>query len=133
VLEDKDLVPTGGYARAEDAGLDLRSGRSVAGLRADNVYWPRRPRRTAEILLKGAGRRISIGASANFGHMIVYSPPRRRFVCVENLTCSPNAQNLAAAGKTDVAGLTVLRPGDTARGWVRYTLRRVSYAPTSEE
>ena len=54
--------------------------------------------------------------------MIVYAPKGKPFVCVENLTTCPNAPNLVAAGKGDVASMLVVAPGKKAEGWIRYTL-----------
>ena len=125
VLESKDLVPTGGYSPAASAGVDLRQMRSMERFHSDHVFWPRRPGDTAEIEWPALKLGLTISASEAFRHMIVYAPPRRRFVCVENLTCSPNAPNLLSAGHGEVANLRVVPPGGVARAWVRYEPSRL--------
>lgn len=124
-LDLTDLVPTGGYTSVDRTDLDLRALRSLERLNADNIFWPRKPGDTAEIVLKAARLKIDIAAGNNFKHMIVYSPTRRPFVCVENLTSSPNAPNLVTAGKGETATMLVVKPGKTEEGWVKYTVSRI--------
>lgn len=122
LLDTTDLLPTGGYSSV--GALDLRVPRNLEGFTCDNVFWPRKLKDTAEIVMARPGLKIQIAASANFPHMIVYAPPGKRYVCVENLTSAPNALNLAAAGHAKVAGMLVAKPGQKIRGWVRYTVSR---------
>lgn len=124
LLDMANLVPTGGYSPV--GALDLRVPRTLEGFHCDNVFWPRKLKDTAEIVMAKPGLKIQISASANFPHMIVYAPPGKKFVCVENLTSAPNAPNLAAAGHAKVAGMLVAKPGQTVKGWIRYTITRVA-------
>lgn len=121
-LELKDLVPTGNVEKVEGTKLDLRKPRHIDKFFVDNAFWKRNPGDTAEVLFSALGKRMTIEASDEFAHMIVYAPARKKFVCVENLTACPNAQNLAAVGKKDVAGLTVVPAGQKAGGWIKYTI-----------
>ncbi len=56
-------------------------------------------------------------------HLICYSPAGKPFVCVENLSGAPDAQNLFAKGRTELSGLRVVPPGETLAGWVRYEMQ----------
>lgn len=66
-----------------------------------------------------SGIRLAIDADPVFGHVVVYVPPGRDFVCVEPVSHLANAVNLAAAGRTDT-GLRVLEPGANLRGAMRF-------------
>ena len=44
-------------------------------------------------------------------HLICYSPAGKPFVCVENLSCAPDAQNLYAKGFAELSGLSIVAPG----------------------
>lgn len=122
ILELENLVPTGRYSPVDGTDFDLRELKSIENLFIDNVFWKREAGESAEIVFKAIGKKIIIEASAVFQHVIVYAPEGKPFVCVENLTSSPNAQNLAAAGKNDVAGLLIAAPGKSVEGWIRYSM-----------
>ncbi len=123
-LESKDLVPTGGTTPVAGTPLDFRKAKPLAGLTPDNVFFKRNPGESAEVIYDALGRRLVIEASAHFPHMIVYTAsPEAPFVCVENLTTSPNAQNLVAKGDNSVANVLYADPGQTVEGWVRYSVR----------
>lgn len=123
VLESKDLVPTGRTLPVEGTPLDFRKLKPLGSLVPDNVFWKREPGETAELRLDLLGKKIVFEASPHFPHMIVYTTAGAPFVCVENLTTSPNGQNLAAAGDNAVANLLTVDPGKTVEGWVRYSVR----------
>ena len=56
--------------------------------------------------------------------MIVYTASAEApFVCVENLTTSPNAQNPGREGNNSVANVLFAEPGKTVEGWVRYAVK----------
>ncbi len=58
------------------------------------------------------GSALRITASARVEWLVVFSPPRLDFVCVEPVTQVPDCFNLAAAGRAEV-GLGVLAPGQS--------------------
>ena len=125
ILELKDLVPTGGHSPVKGTPLDLRKERDIEGLFIDNAFWKRKPGATADVVFRALGLKMTIAASANFPHMIVYAPKGQPFICVENLTTCPNAPNLVTAGKGKVAGMLVARPGKTVQGWIKYSLKKI--------
>ncbi len=125
VLELKDLIPTGNYMPVTGTDLDLRKLRSIENLYIDNTFWKRKPGKKAEIVFKAIGRKIVIEASDNFPIKIVYSPENKEYICVETLTTSPNAPNLVSTGKENIANMLVIPPGDSAEGWIRYTVEPV--------
>ena len=123
VLESKELVPTGSTIPVSGTPLDFRALKPLGALTPDNVFWKREPGTDAEIRYDDLGKKLVIEASAQFPHMIVYTVAGASFVCVENLTTSPNGQNVAAGGDNSVANVLSVEPGRTAEGWVRYSVR----------
>jgi aldose 1-epimerase len=124
-MELDSKIPTGNIMPVDRTEHDLRKLRSMRDLFLDNVLWKRAPADTAEVVFGAIRKRMTIEASDEFTHMIVYSPEGREFICVENLTSSPNAPNLVAAGRGEAANMQVVSPGRTSRGWVRYTISEV--------
>ena len=59
-------------------------------------------------------RRTTIEADASLRHLVVYTPPRERFFCVEPVSHMNDAINSGA--------MFVPAPGDTTRGEVSFRL-----------
>jgi aldose 1-epimerase len=113
-----DLLPTGALMPLEGAAYDLRRPRPLSDLALDDVYWGMKPGEPAGYEARDAGLRVDLPASEHFTHMVVYTPKGRPFFCMENQTCSTDAHNLHARGKTAEAHLLVVDPGKTLSGWV---------------
>ena len=64
--------------------------------------------------------RLDIAADPVYACLVIYTPERRDFFCVEPATNCIDAFNLADQGRTDT-GLVVLEPGDTTAGDVTLT------------
>ena len=120
MLELVNLIPTGNTSPVEGTKLDLRSFTSLGGMDIDNAFWGRDPKGEHAIEYRDLGKKITLESSEVFEHMITYAPADAPFVCMENLTCCPDAPNVYAKGKKEVSGLKVVSPGQTLEGWVRY-------------
>jgi aldose 1-epimerase len=64
--------------------------------------------------------RLTMTASPALRHLVIYSPPGEPCVCIEPVSHSVDAFNLAAQGVPDT-GTVVLRSGEALRGEVRFT------------
>jgi aldose 1-epimerase len=115
-----DLLPTGRLQPLEGAPYDLRHPRALSELSLDDVFWGMRPERPAGYEARDAGLRVSLPASPDFTHMVVYTPEGRPYVCLENQTCSTDAHNLHARGLAAESNLLVVEPGGTWSGWVEF-------------
>jgi aldose 1-epimerase len=92
-----------------DRTSDLRSPRVVSKLDLDNdfsiaggasrISWPSR------------GVRATIAASAELRHLVVYTPPREDYFCVEPTSHAPDAVNSELPA--ELTGYRKLRPGAT--------------------
>ncbi|MGQ9661934.1 MAG: aldose 1-epimerase [Kiritimatiellia bacterium] len=125
ILELEESIPNGNIMPVQGTPYDLRSARRLDTVPMDCVLWRKKESESSEILLAAIKLRIRLDASEHFQHMILYAPPDKPYVCVENLTSSPNAPNLSAGGRSEVANLLVAEIGQTVEGWVRYIVERL--------
>lgn len=123
MLESKDLVPTGNTLPVKGTPFDFRTLKPLGNLLPDHVFWKPRSEDPAEIRYDALEKKIVIETGPSFAHMIVYTAAGAPFVCVENLTTCPNAQNIAAAGDNSMTHLLTAEPGQTVEGWLRYSVR----------
>jgi aldose 1-epimerase len=121
-MEEENLVPTGGIGKLDGNFRDLRQTGKVSALVLDDVYTGMKPDKPATIEYRQSGIRLTLAASPEFTHMIVYDQPQNPFFCVENLTSSPDAHNLYARGFASESHLIVVPPGGESKGWVRYLI-----------
>jgi aldose 1-epimerase len=120
-MEAKELLPTGRLVPLDGTDYDLRQATSLLDRRLDDVFFGMLPERPARIEFRQVQRQVTLQASSEFTHLVVYTPDRPYF-CVENQTCSTDAHNLAAAGQNEVAHLLVCPPGEHRTGWVSYRM-----------
>jgi aldose 1-epimerase len=105
--------------------LDLRRPRPLGEQRYDGGFTSlaaRDGRIECSVADPGAGLELVMRATANFGTIVVYTPPGRPGICFEPWTCPPNAFNLAARG-VEPSGLIILQPGEQWRGQMRLLVR----------
>lgn len=115
----ENLIPTGGAEPVAGTALDLTEYGCLADLDVDNVFIDRIDDEPASIEFRDIGKRMTLRADKVFSHQICYAPPGKPFVCVENLTCAPNAVNLQSAPK-EATGFRVVEPGQSLAGTTRF-------------
>ena len=121
-LELVNLIPTGNALPVEGTKLDLQAFRCLGDLDIDMAFWNIDRNSAQAIQYKDLGIQLTLQSSDIFEHMIVYSPADAPFVCMENLTCCPDAPNVYAKGKEKLSGLRVVSPGQTLEGRVKYVI-----------
>jgi len=121
-LELVNLMQTGKTDPVEGTDLDLRSFRSLEGLAIDNAFWGRDPTGEQGLTFADRGIKLTLESSEIFEHMIAYVPDGEPFMCLENLTCCPDAPNVYANGAEEVSGLKIVSPGQSLQGWVRFVV-----------
>jgi aldose 1-epimerase len=87
--------PTAPFGRGRDNCF-------VGWSRRATIDWPER------------GARLVMRAEAPLDYLVVFTPARRPFFCVEPVSHVTDAFNLAEAGRSD-SGMLVLEPGETLR------------------
>ena len=123
-MEAVEYLPTGALLPVEGTPYDLRGGVPLAKLALDDAYLGMTPDKAAAFRLADSGLRVTLAGTADFTHLVVYTPPDKPFFCIENQTSSTDAVNLFAAGKKREAHLQVVAPGKSASGTVTWTVRR---------
>jgi len=114
-LNDAEVMPLS-FADPP-ADRDLRRGVRVDGVAMDNCFtgWDRR----AVIEWPEWQARLTMTADAPLDFLVVYTPPKQDFFCVEPVSHAADAVNFINAGRTDT-GLLVLEPGQTLRVTARF-------------
>jgi aldose 1-epimerase len=125
VMTARDKLPTGDLVIASDHPLGAQNARSLKGYHADDVFFGMTSDQPASVEFREAKRRVTLVASPDFTHLVVWTPDRR-FFGIENQTCSTDAHNLASKGRNDVAHLQVCLPGKAMTGMVEYQFRNDS-------
>lgn len=123
--ELENCLPTGKRAPVS-AARDLREGKSLAGLKLDDVLTGVKPRQgviESVVMDAKAGWQVSQVTDAIFRELVVYTPPHGRSVCLEPYTCVTDAVNLQAQGLD--AGWRVLPPGGEFRTWIEIRASQV--------
>ncbi|HEY2933554.1 MAG TPA: aldose 1-epimerase [Acidobacteriota bacterium] len=117
-MENVDLLPTGKLQDLEGMPWDLRKPVSLEEAKLDDVFWGMTPDRIPWYEAKDKGIKVTLGASKEFTHMIVYSPPGRPLFCMENQTCSTDAHNMFNKGFKKESHLLIADKGKSVKGWV---------------
>jgi aldose 1-epimerase len=123
-MEAEGLLPTGNLEDLDGSPYDLRVPVSLANLRLDDVYWGMLPEQTPGYEARDKGLKVTLGASKEFTHMVVFTPLGKPFFCMENQTCSTDAHNLHARGLQKEANLLIVDPGKSLSGWLYVKVER---------
>jgi aldose 1-epimerase len=123
-MEAVNLLPTGTLLPVAGTPYDLRRPTPLEGLALDDVYFGLTPARRARIHYQSAGLEVTLAASREFTHLVVFTPPRRPIFALEDQTCSTDAHNLWSQGKKAESHLLVLAPGASGHGQVTWSLKR---------
>jgi aldose 1-epimerase len=122
IMAARDKLPTGDLVNASFHPLGALTSRSLENYDADDVFFGMKSDQPASVEFREAKRRVTLVASSDFTHLVVWTPDRPYFG-IENQTCSTDAHNLSANGRNDVAHLLVCPPGETMTGWVEYQFK----------
>lgn len=123
-MEAEGLLPTGTLQNLDGSPYDLRIPVSLKNLNLDDVYWGLIPEKPPGYEIREEGLKVSLGASKEFTHMVVYTPAGKPFFCMENQTCSTDAHNLHARGLEKEAHLLIVDKGKSHSGWVYFKVER---------
>jgi aldose 1-epimerase len=115
-----DLLPTGTLLSLDGAPFDLRQPRKLSELALDDVFLGMNSTKVAGFEARDIGLSLTLRASDDFTHIVVFTPPGRPFFCIENQTCSTDAHNLYSRGLKTESHLLVVEPGAAWTGWVEF-------------
>ena len=123
---DATLLPTGRILPLDGimyTMFDLRQPVPIAHLKLDHVYTDVHKNECAIIDYKAQAMQLSITASNEFTHAVVFTPPPEvdgPYFCLEHQTCSTDALNLHAQGLNKMAHLLEVHPGESSIGFIEY-------------
>ena len=117
-----ELLPTGRLIDVGGTALDLRRPVSIGSLDLDHVFTRIAPGEFARIEYRSLGMSVTLEATEEFSHLVLYSPKGEEFFCIENQTCSTDAHNLFDRGFVVESGLKTVAPGAIRRGGVTYSV-----------
>ncbi len=123
-MEAVDKLPTAKLVAVAGSPFDLREPVSLDKLDLDDVYFGLTPSALPAFEWRSQGIRMTLGASKEFTHLVIYTPPGKPFFCMENQTSSTDAHNLFAQGHKKEAHLLVAEPGKSAAGFVDWKISR---------
>jgi aldose 1-epimerase len=118
LMESEKLLPTGKLLDLAGSKYDAREPKSLEGFLSDDVYYGMKSSQPAVIDFRQPRLKITLKASDDFTHLVLYTPKDQPWFCVENQTCSTDAHNLFAKGLKKESHLQVVEPGKTASGHV---------------
>jgi aldose 1-epimerase len=114
-LADGRLIPTD--KRPVPEAWNFASAQQLMPLDLDHCFAGFDGR--AEIAWPERGDGLVIEAEPLFGHLVVFVPPGKPYVCVEPVSHVNDGFNLMAKGESET-GVRVLSPGETLQGRVRF-------------
>ena len=122
-MESEKQMPSGKLVESKQLTFPLGSPMSLEGTTFDDVFFGMRPENPTLIDFRSVKQQIEIEASAEFTHLVVWTPNQPYFG-VESQTCSTDAHNLDSQGAIEAAHLQVCEPGQTMSGWVEYNFTK---------
>jgi aldose 1-epimerase len=123
-MEALQMLPTGKLLPVGPE-RDLRQGRTLLELDLDDVYFGMAPGKRAGIQWRGSNIDLTLEASKEFTHLVVFTPWDRPLFAIENQTSSTDDHNWWGKGFKRESNLLVLQPGARAGGFVRWRLARI--------
>jgi aldose 1-epimerase len=119
-LDDSEVMPIKPVDPPSERNLS--KGVRVDAVAMDNCFspWDRK----AVVEWPEWKARLTMTADAPLDFLVVYTPAKQNFFCVEPVTHAPDAVNNVNAGRTDT-GLQILEQGQTMRVTVRFDIEKL--------
>jgi len=119
-MDATNMLPSGKLDPVtKDSKWNLLDPTPLTSLRLDDVYFGASPGSKVDVFWNAIGLELHQRASADFTHVVVYTPDRP-FFCIENQTCSTDALNLYNQGFVRESHLQVLEAGKKTGGHVDF-------------
>ena len=121
-----NLLPTGKLYNVEKTPQDISKLTSLEKLDLDHVYYGITPETKVGLNYNKINLQVLLRASKDFTHLVVYTPIKKDFFCIENQTCSTDAHNMHEKGYKDISHLLIVEPEKKMSGWVEYIPELIS-------
>lgn len=126
---DPQLLPSGEIKSVQGTILDFRELKAIDDLVIDMVFLSEGPFHST---LRYQDSEFELSASEDFTHGVLYTDTQKDYICIEPMTCSTDAHNLAASGYQRASGLIVLEAGEQRESWVRLSARDIQESESLE-
>ncbi|MBI4979696.1 MAG: ankyrin repeat domain-containing protein [Spirochaetes bacterium] len=120
VLDHTNFVPTGRRIPVNGTKDDMRSFVPLSSFSNDNALYAIGSGMSTCIRYDSVGLGVTMRASGDFAYMVRYNPSGQQFFALEHQTSTPDAHNIAARGKNDIARLISVAPGKVTKGHIDY-------------
>lgn len=113
----EEKLPTGELINADSTEYQLLQPVDIESLGLDHVYTNILKQPVARIMYEKFS--IELDTTNDFSHIVVYTPPKEPFFCIENQTCSTDAHNMYNKGYEGLSGLEVVSPQQEKSGEIK--------------
>lgn len=120
-----DLLPTGRLIEVKNTIYDIRKGIQIGALDLDHVFTGITEGEFAEIEYRGSGIKVTLSATKDFSHIVLYSPNGKNYFCIENQTCSTDTHNLYERGFSAESGLKFVPVRQIHSGYIKYSIQNI--------
>ncbi|WP_320128904.1 hypothetical protein [uncultured Sphaerochaeta sp.] len=114
---DADYLPTGKQLKTDYSGFV-----SCENLALDTVLED--PDKPVTSSFRTGTCELTIRGSDEFRYVVLYTPLRQPFVCMEPQSCATDSINLYNQGLCKLSGLQIVSPGEMATGRIALTVRQ---------
>lgn len=118
------VIPTRNFPNTPDKFGDINEGILASTVVLDNNLI-RRGSEEAVLAFTEEKVKITLKASENFQHFVVYHPKNAKFICIENQTCSIDANNLLLEGYGKYANQIIIDPEKSDSGYIEYVVDKM--------
>lgn len=117
------VIPTRNFPNTHDKFGDINKGILASSVQLDNNLI-RSGNEKAVLTFTEEKVKITFDASENFRHFVVYHPKNANFICIENQTCSIDANNLLLEGFGEYANQIIIEPKKSDSGYIEYIVEK---------
>ena len=119
-----EVIPTRRILKTEEHFKGINKGWLASQCVLDNNFIKRDGENATLTLLKEKVK-VTFAVPDDFKHFVVYHPNGGKFICIENQTCSIDANNLYLEGLKEVANQKFINPGESESKSIELKLERV--------
>ena len=113
-----EKLPTGELIDVKNTEFQLHDPTEVDKLQLDHVYTNIYMHPVAKIVYYKFC--IELDTTKDFSHIVVYTPRKAPFFCIENQTCSTDAHNMYDKGFETCSGLEIVSPHEEKSGEITW-------------
>ncbi len=118
------VIPTRNILKTEEHFEGINKGWFASNCVLDNNYI-KRDGENATLTLTEEKLKVTFAVPDDFKHFVVYHQKGGKFICIENQTCSIDANNMHLEGLSEVANQKFINPGESDSASIELIVERV--------